>query len=136
MNARSLSVAGFVAAITLTLSSAAFAQKGTAVSKEIPFRKGSSSARVADTATWGTSYRYRFSARAGQKVRIAVKGVPTFSFRLIVPPEADGEQPDGETTDVRSWAGTLNDSGRYEINLSQTRDNTRKAPYELTLEIH
>jgi hypothetical protein len=128
-----------IAALLLVAAFAApsaFAQKGTIIRSDIHFTKGSSAAHVAGRAAWGTSYRYFFNARAGQKVMIALAGQPTFSFRLIVPPQADGEQPDGRRQDVRAWAGILNDSGRYEINVSQTTNTNNPTPFTLTLEIH
>lgn len=127
---------GALLLMSLTIVPASFAQKGTVVRKEIHFKKGSSVARVVGTATWGTAYRYLFSARLDQKAVISLKGDPTFSFRLVVPPEADGEQPGGELVDVRKWSGVLNDTGRYEIVVSQTRNHEHAAPYELTVEIH
>jgi hypothetical protein len=122
--------------ILLLSASPSFAQKGTVVKKSVRFAKGSSSAKMRGSAVWGTSYQYTFVARAGQKVKIALDGDPTFSFRLLVPPEADGEQPAGNRDDVRKWSGVLEDGGRYEIVVSQTRDGVAAAPYTLTLEIH
>ena len=116
-------------------ASSAFAQKGTVVRKKVAFAKGASSATIKGSATWGTAYVYTLQAKAGQRMTITLAGRPSFDFSLVVPPEADGEQPDGERQGVKNWSGTLNDSGVYQIIVSHTIDGVNTAPFTLKINI-
>jgi hypothetical protein len=116
-------------------SSSAFAQKGTVVRKKVTFAKGTSGAMLKGSATWGTAYVYTLQAKAGQRMTITLAGKPSFDFSLVVPPDADGEQPDGKTQSVKNWSGTLNDSGVYQIIVSHTIDGVAAAPFTLKISI-
>ncbi|HEY0426504.1 MAG TPA: hypothetical protein VGC76_01735 [Pyrinomonadaceae bacterium] len=116
-------------------SSSAFAQKGTVVRKKVAFAKGTSSTTLKGSAAWGTAYVYTLQAKAGQRMTITLAGKPSFDFSLVVPPDADGEQPDGETHGVKNWSGTLNDSGVYQIIVSHTIDGVGAAPFTLKISI-
>lgn len=119
----------------LLFSSSAFGQKGTIVRKKVTFAKGTSGATIKGSANWGTAYVYTLQAKAGQRMTITLAGKPSFDFSLVVPPEADGEQPGGDTQGVKSWSGTLNDSGVYQIIVSHTIDGVGAAPFTLKISI-
>jgi hypothetical protein len=125
----------FTAFAFTIFSSGAFAQKGTVVRKNVTFAKGASSTTIKGAAVWGTSYVYTLRAKAGQRMTIQLTGKPDFDFSLIIPPEADGEQPAGETQGVKRWSGTLNDSGTYKIVVSHTVDGLTNTPYTLKISI-
>ena len=125
----------FIALALIIVSSGALAQKGTVVRKTVNFAKGTTSATIKGTATWGTAYVYTLRAKAGQQMTITLAGKPSFDFSLVIPPEADGEQPEGETSGVKEWLGTLNDSGIYQIIVSHTIDGVDATPYTLKITI-
>jgi hypothetical protein len=123
------------ALLLLLLSVSGFAQKGTVIRKQVRFAPGHTSTILKGTAAWGTSYQYRVKANAGQRMTIRLVGKPDFDFSLEVPSEADGTQPGGETTGVKKWSGTLEDSGTYLINVSHTINGVTNAPYTLEITI-
>jgi hypothetical protein len=112
---------------------AAFAQKGTVVTRRVQFGRGRTTTVIKDRAAWGTTYRYYINARAGQSMSVHLTGVPDAVVEFY-PPEAGTEPLEG-ADGVKDWSGTLPETGRYAIFVSHTRDGVKSAPYTLEITI-
>lgn len=112
---------------------AAFAQKGTVVTRRVQFARGRTTAAIKGAAAWGTTYRYFINARAGQTMSVHLAGVPEAVIEFY--PSEAGTEPLEGADGVKDWSGTLPETGRYAIFVSHARDGVKSAPYTLEITI-
>jgi hypothetical protein len=114
-------------------SSIALAQGGgKAEGKPIKFKRGSTSATIAETIKNDLQYEYTFVAKAGQLATIKITSTPSKSvtFKIML----DGEAVQGEMNEAGTeWSGSLPADGEYWIAV--TRNTSRKGTSKFSLKL-
>ena len=106
--------------------------------KTIKFETGKSSAVVTGSITGYQTIDYKFSANAGQTLKIKLKTSNASNNFNILPPGSEDEAIYNGSIEGTSYTGKLEKAGEYKIRVYLMRNDARRnatANYTLTVSV-
>lgn len=127
-------VIGALLALGVPMAGAAVAQ---ITSAQVVIPRGKTGTTIAATIVGDQTRDYLVNARAGQTLKVTLKGASIVYFNVLAPGSNDEAMFIG-STEGNAFAGTLSVSGTYRIRVYQMRASARRGergPFKLTVEV-